>query len=173
MRYVISSQPLYFLQQFEIPKKDKYGNLDLDAFYNSNEGVRFREIKPLVIEYIKNKKDMSFKIAMDISWISLCYNCDLFIYVMSDNFYFDELKLGLHTYRNFGKVTELHNLRYRYNSFDFPEYDELRVDINTTYYKGEMEKINEEVCKILNVVNLREKSLWGYKLSAQKGFKSI
>ena len=173
MRYIISSQPLHFLQQFEIPKKDNYGNLDLDTFYNSIQGQKFREIKPLVLNYIKERKDLSFQIAMDISWISLCYNCDLYIYIMSDNCYFSMLDLGFHSYKNFGKSAELQRLGQQYGNYNFPGINDLKIDINTTYYKGDLQTIEDVVNENIKSINLRKRAIWGYKLSVNNGFNMI
>lgn len=174
MRYIISSQPLSFLLQFEIPKKDKYGNLDTETFYNSRQGKEFLKINPLVLRSVKEKKDLSFQIAMDISWISLCYNCPLYIYIMTDNWFYNNIPFRFFRYSNYGKSAELQKLGQFYGGYNFPEIQDLRVDINTTYFNGDMSSIDEHFSKIVKEnINLRDFPIWGYSLTVEEGFKKI
>ncbi len=173
MKYIISSEPLHILQQFNIPKKDKYGNPDWDVFYNSNQGCEFLKISPLVISDIKDKKDLVSEIAMDISWISLCYTCDLYIYVMTDRWAIKNLSLRQHKYSNFGKCVKLQQEYVKTNSYNSVEVQNLKINPMITYFKGDLNKISEETKNIFMDVNLKENPIWGVKLSATYGFVKI
>ncbi len=173
MRYIISSQPLSLLQRIKIPKKDKYGNLDLDLFFSTEDGKNFLSIVPLVLSSVKDKKELFYNVSMDISWISLCYNCDLYIYVMSDNWFYKNLDLNFHRHANFGNCSELQNLHIKYGTYDFPEAKMLKLPLEMTYFCGDMCIIEKEISENLKDINLREKPISSYVLNLEKGLLKL
>ena len=90
MRLIISPIKIELLQKYSFPK-DKYGNIDLEKYDSTSEGADFFSITPLVVDRYSNKKELAHHTAIDISWISLCYNCPLYIYVMTDSWYYKNL----------------------------------------------------------------------------------
>ena len=176
MRLIISPIKIELLQKYDFPK-DKYGNIDLEGYYKTPEGADFFSITPLVIDWYSNKKELAHHAAFDISWLSLCYNCPLYIYVMTDSWYSKNLGFSnLKSRRNFGKCKEMTNLRnikgYDLNS---PEINALRIEPNVAYYKNDIDKIEEEVSKIIlnREFNMKEKPIWCIKLTVKSGFSLI
>lgn len=169
MFYIISPVSIDELKKFSVPYIKGTGMLDIEGFYASKEGKKFQKISPISIKRVNNKKDLQAQIAADISFISLCYNCPLYIYVMKDSSYFHELSLGFISHNNYGKVNQLFELKMKYNSYDFPEAKELKVPMEKTYYKGNLEKIDEAVKTALKPLNLKKNPINAYKLTTKDG----
>lgn len=94
MWYIISPKKIEYFLSLNIPKKDKYGNNDLDLFAEMDIGQEFFNLEPLKIGYKTSKKELINSISVDISWISMCYNIPLYIYVISDRYYNKNINLG-------------------------------------------------------------------------------
>ena len=151
--------------------------MSFEEYANSPEGKELNSITPLIIMPIKGKKNLVYQISTDISWLSLCYNCPLNIYVMTDNWWYKNMHfLKLHSRRNFGKSTQMskkcHIEGYEVGS---PEVQAFRVPQDSTYYKGDMDVIEEEISKIVldKSFNLREKPIQHIRVTARDGFKLL
>lgn len=170
------------ISSVKIDKLMKYdylngGKMAREEYYNTPEAEEFLAITPLIIDPIDDKRYLPSKIAGDISWLSLCYNCPLNIYVMTDNWYYKNLKLlHLRSRRNFGKCSQMQNL-HQIEKLDLnsSEIDALRVDINTTYYKGDYDTIEREFSKIVldKSFNMRKNPIQYIRLTAKEGFRWI
>ena len=164
------------ISPIRVDKLQKYhycndGTMDFETYTQTSNGIEFSNIAPLIIEPINNKKDLVRQISMDIAWISLCYNIPLYIYIMTDNWYYKNLHLNLlRSRRNFGKCTEMSNLHHiqRY-TLDSTEVQSLRVPLEKSYYKGDMEIIEREVKDKFQNINLRKEPIYAYKLSISEG----
>lgn len=164
------------ISPIKIEKLQKYhymldGTVDFETYMQTFEGVEFGNIAPLIIKPIGNKKDLMYQISMDITWISLCYNIPLYIYVMTDNWYYKNLHLShLRSRTNLGKCTEMSNLHnIQGYALDSLEVQSLKVPLEKAYYKGNMEVIEREVRDKFQNINLRKESIYAYKLSVLEG----
>lgn len=173
MYYIISAKPLDYLKQFHIPYVGKTKTRDSEAFYSSTKGKKFLRITPLVISNCNDMRDAAHNIAIDIAYLSLCYNIPLYIYVLSDKSFYKELDIGCVSFRNFGKVAKLTDLHAKYNSYDFPEAKELKVDQQNTYYKGNIDEIIKVVAETLPKKKLTNYTCFSFKLTAKRGLKEI
>lgn len=168
------------ISPIKIEKLQKYhymldGTVDFETYMQTSEGMEFGNIAPLVIKPIENKKDLVFQISMDITWISLCYNIPLYIYVMTDNWYYKNLHLSfLRSRVNLGKCTEMSNLHHIQGyALDSLEVQSLKVPLERAYYKGSMEVIEKEVKDKFQSINLRKEPIYTYKLSILEGLVLI
>ena len=168
------------ISQVKIEQLYKYhycadGKMTFEEYAESPEGKEFYSITPLILQPIKDKKSLAYQIAMDVAWLSLCYNSPLNIYVMTDNWWYKNMHfLGLHSRRNFGKSSKM-SKKCHIEGYDIgsPEVQAFRVPQETTYYQGDIDVIEQEIDKIVldKSFNMREKPIQYIRVTARDGFK--
>lgn len=170
------------ISPIKIEKLQKYhyqadGKMTFEEYAESPEGKEFHSITPLIIDPVKDKKNLAYQMSMDIAWLSLCYNSPLYIYVMSDNWWYKNMHfLGLRSRRNFGKCTQMSNKchleGYTVGSL---EVQSFRVPEDSTYYKGDLDVIVKEVSKIVldKSFNMKENPVQCIRLTASGGLKLL
>ena len=174
MYLVISKIKIEQLQKYHYQAD---GKMSFEEYVNSPEGQEFYHITPLIIMPVKDKKNLAYQIAMDVAWLSLCYNCPLNIYVMTDNWWYKNMHfLGLHSRRNFGRSSQMSN-KCHIEGYDVgsPEVQAFRVPEESTYYKGDIDVIEQEIAKIVldKSFNLRENPIQHIRVTAKDGFRLV
>jgi len=169
MYYIISKFDLDFWKTVHVPFIDGTQNRDSHAFWMSSMGRKINDEAPIAIKSVKNKKSLFYDISMDITFMSLCYNCPLYIYVLRDGYYNKELDIGFLSLRNFGKVSELTKLSNRGDS----RAKDLMIPLENTYYGGKVEDIQKIVMNVFSTMNFKNKKVFGYKLTIEKGLEEI
>lgn len=173
MYYIISPIKLERLQDFNVPIKDKYGNRDTDLFFNSQQGLEFLKYHPLKIKNEKNKLNVIYSLQDDITWISLCYNCPLYIYVLTDSWYLKNLNLDFVNYVNLKRISKM----CEYSVKD-PKSEKYKVNKKERYFSnGNYDDVSNivllELNKWLKNTNLVKTPVLGLKLTVEKGFEKI
>lgn len=169
MYYIISKFDLDFWKTVHVPFIEKSQNRDSHTFWMSDMGHKIDKEAPIAIKNVKDKKSLMYDIAMDVAFMSLCYNCPLYIYVLKDGYYYKELDIGFVSLRNFGKVSELTD---RSNGGDTTA-KELLIPVDDTYYKGKVEDIQDAFKKTFSNVSFKSQKVFGYKLTKEEGLKEI
>lgn len=168
------------ISQVKIEQLQKYhycadGKMSFEEYANSPEGKELFAITPLIIDPVKDKKNLAYQIAMDVAWLSLCYNSPLNIYVMIDNWWYKNMHfIGLQSRRNFGKCSQMSNKCHLEGyAVGSPEVQSFRVPQETTYYQGDIDVIEQEIAKIVldKSFNMREKPIQYIRVTARDGFK--
>lgn len=168
MYYIISPLRIDALQKYKLPVKDKYKNKDYELFYNSKEGQEFLKIVPIRIKSERNKKELIFNLSMDISWISLCYNCDLYVYVMKDSWYYKNLDFWYQMHTNFGNLSKMQKLGLNNN-----EAFKYKLSNENRYYQGDIETLENNMMNNLKVINLSKNPICGFSVSLMSGIKVL
>lgn len=168
MYYILSAVDLKELQIYEMPLKDKYGNRDSQIFFNSKQGEQFLNIDPLRIAREKDKESTIGSLIMDLKWVSLCYNCPLYMYICSDKWFYKYLKLQVHRYTNFYKVHKMQEC-----GIGSDEKDNYRLPPLNRVYSGDMDKLENDIRTILKDVNMVKTPILGYKITLNAGFIQI
>lgn len=139
MYYMISPIPFEDYKKYHVPflVENKYGR-NWNEFYETEEGKEFRSIAPVRMYYQKNRKELLWNVAMDICWISGCYNCPLHVYIMKDKVFHKELDLGYMKYTNFGKCKAMEG------SAEEKDFS-VRLPRSDTYFQGNMAEIERQV----------------------------
>ena len=165
MYYIISTHDISFWKRLHVPYLPGSRTRDVEKFFEGAYGRRINDTPPIAICAANTKVSAAENIALDIAFISLCYNCPLNIYVVSDSYYQRTLDLGFASLRNFGNVSKLLALEP-----GSEEAEKLRVDRNTTYYNGDTIKIQQVVSPIIKSLNFKNKSIYSFKITPEEGF---
>ena len=169
MYYIISKFDLDFWKTVHVPFIEGTQNRDSHAFWMSDMGHKINDGAPIAIKSVKDKKSLIHDVSMDVAFMSLCYNCPLYIYVVRDGYYYKELDMGFLSLRNFGKVSELTN---RANNRD-AKTKELLLPLENAYYNGKVEDIQTAFNKTFYEMNFKNKKVFGYKLTKEEGLEEI
>ena len=169
MYYIISPKPIDYLKKFKIPYKENSSTRDSMAFYNTDEGKEFLKISPLIISRAPNLKEGAYQAAIDISFISLCYNCTLYIYAMKDNYYYNNLELGFSGYRNLGKLSKLTDS----NIDKSIDVNKLKIPMDTTYFKGNIDTIIQSMSESFKDIKFSRNPCYTFRITPKSGIKNI
>lgn len=128
---------------------------------------------PLKIKNEKNKLNVIYSLQDDITWISLCYNCPLYIYVLTDSWYLKNLNLDFVNYVNLKRISKM----CEYSVKD-PQSEKYKVDEKERYFSnGNYDDVSNivllELNKWLKNTNLVKTPVLGLKLTVEKGFEKI
>ena len=161
MFYIISPLNLKQLKKYHVPQADIWGNPDLDKFMSTDEGKEFFNLAPMRIIEAKTKDQLIFRASTDVSFFSMCYNCPLYIYVLSNKGYKKLLNFKIKNHINMGLVQELLKDLHK------KEHKE-HIDPKTTYYNSDEKTITEELKKIVDSTNSENYEIY---LTKEKGFQ--
>lgn len=170
---ILSPVKIEELMKVDIPVKDKYGNADLDSFYSTNQGKEFSLLDPLRTYRFTSKIGVIDEIQKILGVGVVVYNCPLYVYVMSDNWYYKNLS-GMHSVM-FSHLYRMVEYQKRVNSFGFCDYrtQELRIKDEEMYYQGNFKLLESDIEKVMSVINLREQPLWSFYISKNEKFRRI
>lgn len=161
MLYIISPINLDGLKKYNIPKKGMFGTPDWYQFLTSEEGKEFFDISPMRIIQVENQKQLIFRLSTDVSFLSMCYNCPLYIYIMDNKTYKRVLNYKIKSHFNMGKVQQL-------LSDNKKLAEKAKIDPSTTYYNSDDNVITEELTKTLKGVKSNNIEIY---LTKEKGFE--
>lgn len=169
MYYIISKMDLDFWKTVHVPFIEGTQNRDSYAFWMSEMGRKINDSAPIAIKSVKDKKSLAYDISIDIAFMGLCYNCPLYIYVLRDGYYNKDLDIGFLSLRNFGKVSELTNSPDNKSA----KAKELLIPVESSYYGGKVEDVMRATANVFSNINFKNKKVFGYKLTVEKGFEAI
>lgn len=165
MYYIISTHDISFWKSLHVPYLTGSRTRDVERFFEGPYGKRINNTPPIAICAANTKISAAENIALDIAFISLCYNCPLNIYIVTDTYYHRTLDLGFASLRNFGNVSKLLSLEP-----GSEEAEKLRVDRNTTYYNGDAVEMEKTIAPIIKSLNFKNKAIYSFKITPEKGF---
>ena len=168
MYYIISTYDIAFWKGIHVPYISGSRTRDVEKFFEGPYGKRINNNPPIAICAANTKISAAENIALDIGFISLCYNCPLNIYIVTDTFYHRTLDLGFASLRNFGNVSKLIALEP-----GSEEALELRINREDTYYCGDIEKISETIVPIIKSLNFKNKTHYCFRITKEEGFVEI
>lgn len=168
MYVIIGPKRLEELQHIKFPLNEN-GMLDCDSFYNTTDGQAFAKIAPFRISHCNAKNKVIESMHSDIAFIGLCYKCPLYVYIVSDSWFYKNVRLPIHS--NLGNVSRLKS--YGCGMPDATvtmQNKSLRVNKEESYFNGDYNAILEAVTNIVKAVNLTAKTVWAFKLTPECGF---
>lgn len=171
---MISPMPLSDLQKYSFCGESKSKKSDI--YDESAESKEFTAITPFVLDTAENKKDLGWFLTRDLSWISICYNLPLYVYIMSNRWYYKNVNFGnLRSRRNFGKCSQMQDLHMQGYALDSLELEALRIDSRTRYYANNMEFLEADIKEILSEdrFNLKKHPVIAIRLTVEGGIQIL
>lgn len=140
MYYIISKLNFSELEKYKVNRTGFMKNPDFSSFFKTEEGKEFLKLDPIRIEKTGNIEDVIFSLPIDLSFLSMCYNCPLYIYVLDKKTYHKKLNLHMNNHLSLEKVEEFLNSKFN---------DTNELPKSSTYYNGDENSMSEALRKIL------------------------
>lgn len=170
---ILSQVKIEDLMKISIPVKDKYDNANLSLFYDSNQGKEFSLIDPLKTYRSTNKYSIIDEIQSILGFCAVVYNCPIYIYVMTDNWYYKNLK-GMRSvmFSHLYKLTKYQEI-VNSSGFSDKKAEELRINNKDMYYEGNFDLLESEIIQVMSVINLHKQPLWSFCIDRNNNFRMI
>lgn len=144
----------------KVPKKDKYGNKDLELFSQTKQGQEFFSLEPLKIGHKGSKKDIISSISMDISWISMCYNDPLYVYIISDRYYNRNINLGFSSCTHLSRNKYIQEIDVGISQFDGAKIQNYKLSNDKRYKVHLLEDVEVRVKEWIDGVDLKKNAYY-------------
>lgn len=158
MWYIISPKKIEYFMDLNVPNKDKYGNKDLELFSEMKEGQEFFNLEPLKIGYRKSKKEIINAMSVDISWISICYNTPLYLYVISDRFFNKYINLGLSSCTHLSRNQYIQEVQLGIEGYSIEKAKSLIIPKEQRYKVWVLEEVEKKIETWVNSLKLNERA---------------
>ena len=157
MNYIISKYPLEYLVKKDRPIVEPPVRIGWGRPKVSNIRPRVKRFKAMIED-----------IAMDLQWISICYNDPIYVYVfigykiLPIPWVKDSNTISI---TGFGKCSDM-------QCVENPE--EYKLPMQDRFYQDDFEKFEKEVKSMLeSICALDKRQIFNFKLTKENGFKRI
>lgn len=169
MYSIISPVPFRVIRNISQRYKEELRNKDFycDEFFKSEIGKELLAFHPMRIRHNPNRTIIAQRLGEDIAYMSLTYNCKLYICFIKESSFLKELRLP-YDFANYGTFN---NLLPPDGTKSTAEHNQqIRIDPKTSYFNGEYDVCISSAQTLLKSVSFKEETFYEFILKPGKGF---